>query len=100
MCRADAELEAAVAEADEPEVWEAEPPEVELAVWEAPEPERVDEAVEEELSELVLEEVVSSTVLLPQTVSRQVVMPSRSLGWALTHWSTYSRQTKAGRVCW
>jgi hypothetical protein len=101
MFMADAALVPAVAEADWPEVWEAEPPDVELAVSEAPEPEleRVDEAVEEALSELELE-VVSSRVLLPQTVSRQVVIPSRSLGWALTHCSTYCWQTKAGRVCW
>jgi hypothetical protein len=66
-------LEAAVAEADWLAVEEAEsPPEVELAVSEASEPEaeRVDDEVAEELAEEVLE-VTSSTVLLPQFVARQ-----------------------------
>ena len=68
MLRADAALESAVAEADSLAVDEAEsPPEVALAVSEASEPEaeRVDVEVAEELSEELVLEVVSSTVLLP-----------------------------------
>jgi hypothetical protein len=82
---------AAVAEADELAVEEAwSPPEVELAVSEAPEPEaeRVDDEVAEALSEELIDEAASSTVLLPQLVARHSAMPSASLGWARTHWDT------------
>lgn len=90
MFRAEAAPEAAVAEADWLAVEEAwSPPEVELAVSDAPEPEaeRVDDEVAEALSELMVE-AASSTVLLPQLVARHSAMPSASLGWARTHWDT------------
>lgn len=82
MFKADAALEP-VAEAAEPDSVEeaVDSLSVELAVCEAPEPEPelVAEELAVELAELELE-VASSTVLLPHWVSRQVVIPSRSLG--------------------
>lgn len=74
MFRPDAP-ESAVAEADWLAVEEASsPPEVALAVSEAPEPEaeRVDEEVAEALSEELLE-LTWSRVLLPQLVAWQAV---------------------------
>ena len=81
--------ESAVAEADWLAVEEASsPPEVELAVSEASEPEAelVGEEVAEALSaeELMLD-TASSTVLLPHTVAWQAVWASRSLGLAAVH---------------
>lgn len=100
----DAAPESAVAEADWLAVEEASsPPEVGLAVEEASEPEaeRVEVAVEEELSEeLELElEAASSTLFLPQVVDWQAFWPAASSGWAAVHWITYCSQTRAGRVC-
>ena len=97
-------LESAVAEADWLAVDEASsPPEVGLAVSEASEPEaeRVEVAVEEELSEeLELKlEAASSTLFLPQVVDWQAFWPVASSGWAAVHWITYCSQTRAGRVC-
>lgn len=85
--RPDAPLEPAVAEADALAVEEASPPEVELAVSEASEPEaeRVDEEVAEALSDELMLEAASSTVLLPHLVDWQAVWASLSLGLAATH---------------
>ena len=82
--------ESAVAEADWLAVEEASsPPEVELAVSEASEPEaeRVGDEVAEalSLSEELLLVLTSSRVLFPQLVAWQAVWASRSLGLAATH---------------
>lgn len=87
MFRPDEAPEAAVAEADWLAVEEAwSPPEVELAVSEAPEPEA--ERVEEEVAEALSEELeleTSSRVLLPQLVAWQAVWASLLSGLAATH---------------
>lgn len=63
------------------------------AVWLEP-LEPVAEAEPEVLAEPAVVVALESAliVVLPQTVARQSVMPSRSLGCAATHWETYSSQ--------
>jgi len=93
-----AALESSEADAAAPEVSEADSlSEVEEAVSEASElpPELVEEAVAEALAEELLLVLSSGSPmsLVPHSVARQAVIPSRSLGWLVTHWSMYSRHS-------